>query len=307
MLFEYMRQVQRFLRDGKQELIDPQDLVTYINAARREVAMRAQCVRILPPISGPIVSATILNGGTGYTNPTVQISTPDSPGGQLLNANGAQATGSATQSGGIVNNVYIDYGGDGYFQPLIQIVDPTGTGADIQATVAPILTANFAQEVYKFSDVNLSSFPGVKSIYAVLSVSLLYANSRYSVAIYSFSQYQALIRNYGAGNYYYVPCVGAQFGRGARGSMYLYPPPSQMLAMEWDCTCLPTDLTRDEDYEAIPEPWVEAVPYFAASLAFMELQNMNTARFYEEQFDKRMTRFGGYSLPGRAITYYGRP
>lgn len=307
MLFDYMKSVQRFIHDSNQKLVDPQDIIVYINNARREVAMRAQCVRRLTPISAQIVSATILNGGTGYTNPTVGISSPDSPGGQLLNPNGAQAVGTATQLGGAIDNVYITYGGDGYFQPQIVIHDPNGVGAVIQANVGPILTANYAQEVYNFSDVDLSVFPGVKSIYTALSFSLLYANGRYTALVYSFSQYQAMIRQYGPGMYYYVPCFAVQYGRGAGGSIYLYPPPSQSLQMEWDCLCLPSDLSRDEDYEAIPEPWTDAVPYWAAHLAFLELQNANSARMYKDLFDERMHRFGGYALPGRATSQYGRP
>jgi hypothetical protein len=306
-LFDYLKQCQSFLRDGSQKLFDVGDLIRYTNMARREVAMRAQCVRVLPPISGAIISASILNGGTGYTNPTVEISFPDSPGGQLLNSNGAQAIGVATQVGGVIQDVNITYGGDGYYQPTIAISDPTGKGAVIQPNLSPIMTANFAQEVYNFSDVPLDNFPGVESVYAVLSVSLLYANGRYSVLIYSFSQYQAMIRQYGPGNYYYVPCMGAQYGRGAGGSFYLYPPPSQSLQMEFDCCCLPSDLTADSETCPIPDPWTDAVPYWAAHLAMLELQNHNMARSYLDLFDRRMHQFGAYSLPGRAISPYGRP
>ncbi len=39
-LFSYARQVQRFLRDANQTLIDFQDIIDYVNQARREVAMR---------------------------------------------------------------------------------------------------------------------------------------------------------------------------------------------------------------------------------------------------------------------------
>ncbi len=70
--------------------------------------------------------------------------------------------------------------------------------------------------------------------------------------------------------------------------------------------CLPQDLTADESVEAIPDPWTDAVPYFATHLAFLELQNGNTARMYEDLFDKRMRQFGGYVLPGRVTNPYGR-
>ncbi len=307
-LFTYLQQTQRFLRDQRSELWNPADLIDYVNQARREIAMRAQCVRVVPRISGSIGAVTINNGGSLYSAPTLSVSAPDSPAGTLVYPNGAQAVGTVTQIGGVITDIFMDFGGDGYFQPGVQINDPTGSGADLTPVILePILTANFAQEVYNFKDVDLSDFPGVESIYAVLSVSIIYANTRFSVAIYSFPQYQALIRGYAPGNYYYVPCLGAQYGRGVDGSFYLYPPPSQQLQMEWDCVCLPQDLISDQSEEAIPQPWGDAVPYYAAHLAFLEIGNLNAARAYSEMFDDRVKRFGAYTLPGRAINPYGRP
>lgn len=305
-LFTYLQATQNFIRDTSQRLVDPGTLVNYINRARREVAMRSDCIRILPPISGPVVSTAIVSGGTGYTAPVLTFSTPDSPGGRAVNPAGAQATGVATQSGGVVNNAYVTYGGDGYFAPAATISDPTGTGAVVTAKTSAVLTANYAQEVYRFADVDLSIFPGVASIHAVRSVSILYANSRYTVLVYSFSQYQALIRLYGPGMFQYTPSMGAQVGRGTAGSFYLYPVPSQTYQMEWDCSCLPSDLTSDLDYEPVPDPYTDAVPYFAAHLAYLELQNYNAARLYSEMFDERVTRFGSYTLRGRGINPYGR-
>jgi len=66
---EYLRQTQRFLREQKQEFENPDDLMVYINRARREVAGRTQCIRRLTPISGQVVSATVLTGGHGYVSP----------------------------------------------------------------------------------------------------------------------------------------------------------------------------------------------------------------------------------------------
>lgn len=45
-LNEYLKQTQRFLRDATQQFLNPQDLISYVNRARREVAMRAQCIRM---------------------------------------------------------------------------------------------------------------------------------------------------------------------------------------------------------------------------------------------------------------------
>lgn len=303
----HLRQVQRFLRDSRQEKLNPEDLIDYINIARREVAMRSACLRILPPISGAVKTATLVSGGSGYTAPVATISAPDSPSGTLPYPAGAQATAVATQILGSVVSVDISFGGAGYFQPTVTITDPTGNGASAVLTTTLNNTLNASQEVYPFSGIDLSLFPGIESIFLVRSVSIIFSSYRYSIPIYSFSSYQALIRKYAGNTYQYVPTFGAQFGQGASGSLYLYPPPSQTYQMEWDCGCLPQDLLDDQSVEIIPDPWTDAVPYFAAHLCYLELQNGNAARMYDDLFNQRMLRFGGYARPGRAINQYGRP
>ena len=124
--FTYMKACQRFLKDQNQELVDPGDIIEYINVARREVAMRGQCIRLLPVISGSIVSIPI-PVVSGWTAPvTVAISPPDSPSGALPFPNGSQATATATLFGGAISDVEVTYGGYGYFQPQAVFTDATG-------------------------------------------------------------------------------------------------------------------------------------------------------------------------------------
>ena len=80
-LYEYMLQTQRFIADTSQTYVNPEDITGYINRARREVAMRSQSIRVLPPVQGAITSITVLDGGSGYVNPVVRISWPDAPSG----------------------------------------------------------------------------------------------------------------------------------------------------------------------------------------------------------------------------------
>ncbi len=124
--------------------------------------------------------------------------------------------------------------------------------------------------------------------------------------MYAFSVYQANIRNYPV-LYQYVPAFASQYGQGASGSFYVYPLPSQTYQMEFDCFCLPTDMLLDNSIpEPIPQPWTDAVPYMAAQLAYLELQNWNAARFYGEEFDKRTLGYSTQARPGRAVNPYGR-
>lgn len=305
-LNRYREQTMRFLRDQRQMKLAPDAIDSYINRARREIAMNAECVRILPPTSGQIMSLTVASVGSGYSSsPTLTISTPDYPSGLPRFPNGAQATGTITVNSGTISSASIIYGGAGYFQPVVSVTDTSGSGATLTPVLTPMNLLNQGQEVYNFADVDLSQFPGVKEIYAVRGVSIIYSNYRYSLPCYSFSTYQAMIRQYPF-QYQYVPTFCSQFGQGAGGSMYFYPLPSQTYQMDWDCQCIPLDLVTDGSPEAIPAPWTETVPYFAAYLAYMELQNMNAAAFYLDQYDKFAGRYSRYSRIGRVVNNYGR-
>lgn len=307
MLFSYLEQIQRFARDQKQTFLDSGNLTSYVNRARREVAMRAQCVRVLTPISGAVISCSLTSGGSNYSAAaTATITPPDFPSGFAPNPNGAQAIATPIIQGGVITSVQIAYGGAGYNQPIISFSDTTGSGAAGALSVSPISAMNQGQEVYPFSGVDLSQFPGADSVYAVISVSVLYANWRYSLACPSFSSYQASLRSFPS-QYQYVPFYCAQYGRGTSGNFFMYPQPSDAWQMEWDCLVLPQDLTDDQSVEILPEPFTDAVPFLGAYYAMLELQNGNSARMYKAEFDEWMHRYASYTLPGRPSNPYGRP
>ena len=305
MLNQYLQTVQGFVRDRGQKVLNPTDLISYINRVRREVAERAQCVRILTPVSGPITTIQVLTAGHGYTNPTITISVPDAPSGALPFPAGAQATADVQQIGGMISNISLVQGGDGYFQPTVTINDPTGTGATATAFTSPINVTQFQQEIYEFKNVPLQRFPGIDSIFAVKSVSIIYANYRYSLPCYSMTEYQSSIRQYPRA-YLYVPTMCAQYSQGNQGSIYMYPIPSQPFQMEWDALCIPASLVTDNDYEAIPAPWTDAIPMGAAMFAFAELQNYSASNFWKDRFEEYCHKYSIYARPGRLINPYGR-
>lgn len=390
MLFQYLQQVQRLIGDADQKKFAPNDLIFYINTARRQVAELTQSVRVLTPISGSITAISILNGGSNYSSPVISITPPDLPSGVAPYPNGLQARASVTSvssggggivsgnilsggsgygadllypaeplsggsgsgatanltsssggqiavvsivssgsgysagdvvgydgfggtgfqftatnvTGGSITNLSIINNGSGYYAPQVTVSDPTGTGAVLQATTSSVTTLIAGQEVYNFSSFPLN-VPGVSSVYAVRSVAILYDNYRYILPMYSFTTYQAFVRQYPR-QYMYVPTVATQFGQGAGGSLYFYPLPSQAYSFQADCSCIPMDLASDTDPEVIPQPWQDAVPYFAAYLAKLEAQDPNGARGYLELFDKMLLRQSNSARIGRKVNPYGR-
>jgi hypothetical protein len=288
MLFDYLKQTRRFLRDA--------------------TAMRAQAIRRLTPIAAGLVSASVTSPGHGYTNPTVTINPPDFPDGLPGYPNGRQATALATMLGGQITAVDIQDGGAGYqVTPTITINDPTGSGAVAVATPIKYNQIIQGQESYNWSDIDTSMFPGVGPVFWIQSVAIIYANWRYAPQYASFSKYQAKIRTYTTSSYQYVPAFFSQYGRGANGSFYMYPPPSQTYPVEYDCLCLPINLVDDTTPEALPLPWTDAVKFYAAAMCYLDIQNANKAREYFQLYDDFMHRYGAYAMPGRQINQYGRP
>jgi hypothetical protein len=269
--------------------------------------MRAMCIRGLTPVSGSIKGWTVTDGGTSYSNaPTLTVSAPDFPAGQGPFPNGSQATATAIVSNGVIQNIFSQYGGYGYFEPIITITDTTGSGATATPIMSYINELQQGQEVYPFSMVDLSLFPGCASIYMIKSVSILFSGFRYSCATYDFTTYQGLVRQW-ALIWQYTPVVCSQYGQGTSGSFYMYPIPNQAYQLEFDCFFLPSDLQDNQSYDPIPDPWTDAVPYFAIHLGFLELQNYNAANFYLELYDKMLLRYSQYARPGQRINVYGRP
>jgi hypothetical protein len=303
MLFSYLQDTERFLRDGGQRYVNPDDIISWVNRARREVAMRTQCIRRVPPISGPITALTVTQNVPASNLTNIVISGPDSPSGRRPFPAGAQATALPQIIGTTLVDAQLTYGGDGYFQPTVSLSDQPGS--PITATVAGINVLNPFQEEVRFTDLPLGTFPGVASVYAIRGVSSLFNNLRYSWIYKSFSEYQAFIRTY-TQQYFYTPAVFTQVEQGVNGSILIYPIPAQTYQWEPDCQCLPSDLIDDQSPEAIPAPWTETVPYMAASLAYQHLQNLNFARYSQDQDHGRVLRYSNAAHINRTPVIYSR-
>ena len=302
-LFAYQQELQTLLTDDINKRFNLFDLTKFINRARRKIATATQCIRILPPSSGSFLTLTPSAGGSGYTAPTVSINAPDAIGNGFV-----QATATATVGGGVITGFTITNPGTGYVAaPTITITDATGSGAVAASTFTPFVSANAGQEVYNFSTVDAiiqANFPGVNNITAVQSVAVSWGSWKPMMRnIAAWSQFQAYCRAWDIGQQNY-PTIWSQYGQGENGSIYLFPIPSILAQMDWDCYCTPIDLALDSDVEAIPHPFTEAIPFYAAYWAYMSAQNQDMAAIMWQNYKNNMAEARAFVSPAVTPDYY---
>jgi hypothetical protein len=95
-----------------------------------------------------VAQPALVAGGAGYTAPELAIARP-APG-------GVQATGTATQTAGVVTAVAIVEPGSGYsarFPATMSVTDPTGSGAVLGPTLTPVVFTTAAQVILPGSGV----------------------------------------------------------------------------------------------------------------------------------------------------------
>ena len=93
------------------------------------------------------------------------------------------------------------------------------------------------------------------------------------------------------------PNVWAQYGRGTAGQIYFNPTPAGAYTCTVDCVALPNNLALDSDVEALPYPWTDAVPWYAAYYAAVTAQNLDAAKMFLDKFDDYMHRAVASSTP----------
>lgn len=157
-----------------------------------------------------------------------------------------------------------------------------GEGKCIRAIGTISTVAN--QRNYNFSGVSVSSVQGVQGIINIRSIQYGVGDGMKWVNVRGWTWF----------NYYHlnnpVPGSGApeqwsQLGQGVSGNFYLDPIPDTAYTLYCDAICYPVDLVSDSTAEAIPYLWTDAVPYFAAYLAYLSAQSPvrqnDAARMFE--------------------------
>jgi hypothetical protein len=121
------------------------------------------------------------------------------------------------------------------------------------------------------------------------------------------SDFQARFRIYNGTFYGAISEPGwyAQYGEGPLGSLYLAPIPSQAMPIEVDLSCIPNPLSTDNDIEAIPYPWTDAVTYWAAVLCLLQQQRREDAQAMAQLFNSDMPMCASVVCPQMLQSPYG--
>lgn len=169
------------------------------------------------------------------------------------------------------------------------------------------------QEEYKFHEWTalVQGVPGVREILAVRSLAIAIGEGPGAwKPIWNrlpWTDFQARFRIWNGawvGTISY-PGFYAQYGFGINGSIFLAPIPSQEQPMELDCSCLPFPLQTDSDPECIPQPWVDAVAYYAAFLCLLQQQRREDATALLQIFQAEMPHCAAVVAPQMITSPYG--
>lgn len=301
-LATYIQSVRDCLRDDAGNFYSNTQITRWVNRARQQVAKVGQCVRILPPSLGSLLSVTVTSGGSGYVStPTVTVSDPD--GNALTNVT-AEAT--ATIGGGQVTAIAVTVAGDGYAAvPTVTIDGGGGTAATAMAVLSPHIVTASSQERYTFASINAviqALNPGAGDLLAIQSVSVSQGAMKPTLDYMPFSAFQAYLRSYPYLRTW--PTVWSMYGQGSLGNFYLYPVPVQVTQMDLDCYCSARDLSDVQTDDVIPDPWAEAAVFYAAHLAYLYGQRPDDARMMIAQYEAKVLEARVASDVGRIPTFY---
>lgn len=153
---------------------------------------------------------------------------------------------------------------------------------------------------------------GVRGILDVDNVAVSWGGNRPALNRIEWNDLQAYARSYNVGVFSY-PFLWSSLGTGSKGQIWLFPVPQIVSGdlttgaageMEWSVSCLPKPLHSEDDYEAIPEPFTEAVKFYAAKLAFLGSQRYAMAAIMDSLFNEQLGIDNAAVMRGRVPDYY---
>lgn len=164
-------------------------------------------------------------------------------------------------------------------------------------------------EMYPYDYANpylRQTFEGVDKIFNVMDISVSWGSTRPTMNWMPWGDLQALARSYNVGVTSY-PFVWSAQGDGTRGKVFLFPIPSvggDQGEMEWDVQAIPKDLNSNDDYDAIPESFQDAIKFRAVALSLQASQRYADANILTNQFLQELGVDRASAQTGAVSSYY---
>ena len=132
------------------------------------------------------------------------------------------------------------------------------------------LTLSGSQQQYPLSSITpsgsgISAIVNVQTAYYASGGGYVYLNPRQWTY---FNVFMLCVPSVPTG----APTDWTQYSTGANGVLYFNPVPNTTFNVLLDAVCTPIPLVNDATVEAIPYPYTDAVPFFAAYYAYMSAQ-----------------------------------
>lgn len=244
MLTKYITDTRALLRDSLGLFATTQQITTWINDARAQVAKQTGCLRALASGRPPFGDVAV----PGRMTP------------------GASSPGSTRTT----------------FRTI----------AGVEKYPFQVADAIIAQQ-----------YNGFGPIIDVIDVAVAWGSERPAMTWMPWEDLQAYARAYNVGVTSY-PYFWSTSGYGDQGLVWLFPIPSFVMEMEWDCTCVPTPLYSDSDPEALPGMLRDSVKFYAAHLQFLASQRFDAAGEMLKMFVTYLVTENAAADRGKSGSYY---
>lgn len=153
------------------------------------------------------------------------------------------------------------------------------------------LTLAVGTQVYPFSSISVdpTSTLGVAGVFNVRGANVSVGAGSAWMRPRSFPYFQLYFLNNP------VPVTArpkeySQYGQGANGTLYFNSVPDAPYVVSADCVCFPVNLVDDTTPEAIPYPWTDCIPYYAAYMACLSSQRTSDANDMFSRYQTFMAR-----------------
>jgi hypothetical protein len=276
-LSQLLNDTSALLNDQNYTFISPTQLTRWVNDSRRTAAKRTGCIRRL--ISGQSAFGASAVAGSAIPSAAQPGALPNPFPGSNTYPNQVSYGDFNTDYNNDYNvynpNNPATFSSTGYF--------PQAYGAVTNSCMTIPGVERYPYQGF-FNNFLKAQYAGTAYIYDTITCSVNWGGTtKPALDWLPWDDFQAYCRAYSVLNMSY-PAVWSVYNDGPTGEIWMFPVPSQYCEIDLDVSAAPIDLYSDNDYDAIPSAFQEALKYGAAAIAFETTGRYAQAQVMEDRF-----------------------